>query len=574
MTGAEAVLECLRREGVDLVFGYPGGAVIPLYDALPKFEIRHILTRHEQGAAFAAGGYARASGKVGVAIATSGPGATNLVTGIADAYMDSVPIVCLTGQVPRSMIGKDSFQESDITGITLPIVKHNYLVREMTELPHVIHEAFHIARSGRPGPVLVDIPKDLQILEFSGSLEVPLEALRGYVVRNEPDPLAIAAAAELLNRSERPCLYIGGGCVTSGARDELVALAEAAGIPATWTLMGKSAFPEDHPRACGMLGMHGAAYANYAITQCDLMIVCGARFDDRVTGKLATFNPEAKVIHIDIDPAELGKNRAVEVAVEANIKPALRALLPRVQRQDRKEWLAQVDGWKKRHPLVARGPKETGEIRPQLLLDKLSAATEGKAIVVADVGQHQMWAAQFYHPSEPRLFQTSGGLGAMGFSLPAAIGAQFGCPDREVWVICGDGGIQMNIQELAVASLHRLPIRIMLVNNGYLGMVRQWQELFHDRNYSETWLQTRPSDHPAGDARVIPDFVKLCDAYGIEAKRIEDAVDVEGAIEWARGVDGPALLEFVVHEEENVWPMVPAGGDTGEPLLDPAGVDA
>lgn len=570
MNGAEAVLECLRREGVEVLFGYPGGAVIPLYDALPKFELRHVLVRHEQGAAFAAGGYARASGRVGVAVATSGPGVTNLVTGIADAHMDSVPIVCITGQVPRAMIGKDSFQEADATGITLPIVKHNYLVREVEELPHVIHEAFHIARSGRPGPVLIDIPKDLQFAPYNGPLEVPLEALRGYVVRSEPDPIDIAAAADLINKAERPAFYVGGGAVTSGAREALVQVAEAGSIPVTWTLMGKGAFPEDHPLAAGMLGMHGAAYANYTITRCDLMIVCGARFDDRVTGRLSSFNPGAQVIHIDIDPAELGKNRAVQVAVEADVRRALQALAPRVRRMDRSAWLAQVEDWRTRHPLVPYRTNERGDLRPQHLIEALDQATGGEAIVATDVGQHQMWAAQFYHPRAPRLFLTSGGLGAMGAGLPMAIGAWFACPEREVWVVTGDGSLQMNIQELAVAALERVPVKIMLVNNGYLGMVRQWQELFHDRNYSETRLHTVPGD---GSPIISPDFVKVAEGYAIPARRVTEAEDVRDAVAWARQTDGPVLIDFVVHEEENVWPMVPAGGDTGEPLLDPAGVE-
>ncbi|MCC7494365.1 MAG: biosynthetic-type acetolactate synthase large subunit [Fimbriimonadaceae bacterium] len=572
MNGAEVVLECLRREGVEVVFGYPGGAVIPLYDALHKVDIRHILVRHEQGAALMAGGYARASGQVGVCIATSGPGVTNLVTGIADAYMDSIPIVCLTGQVPRPLIGKDSFQEIDATGITLPVVKHSYLVRDLAELPQVIAEAFHIARTGRPGPVLVDIPKDVQLEAFQGSLEVDRATLRSKQPAAEPDGASLAAAAELLNQAVRPTLYVGGGALASGATAELLAFAEAADIPVTWTLMGKGAFPEDHRLAVGMIGMHGAAYANYALTRCDVMLTVGARFDDRVTGKLATFAPEAKVIHIDVDRAELGKNRWPLVGVEGDLKTVLQRLLPRVQRHpERAAWVTQVQDWKAQHPLVPHRVKETGEIRPQHLLEQLNRLTGGQAIVSTDVGQHQMWAAQFYRPAEPRLWLTSGGAGTMGFGLPAAIGAWFARPGRANWLVTGDGSLQMNIQELAVAVLERVPVKVLLINNGYLGMVRQWQELFHGRNYSETWLSTVATPE---SPRISPDFVKLFEAYGAVGRRVFDDADVEEAMAWAAAVDGPALVEFVVHDEENVWPMVPAGGDTAAPILEPEGVDA
>jgi acetolactate synthase-1/2/3 large subunit len=567
MNGAEATLQCIAAEGVEVVFGYPGGAVIPLYDALHKVNMRHVLVRHEQGAAFMAAGYARATGKVGVCISTSGPGATNLVTGIADAHMDSIPIVCLTGQVARPLIGKDSFQEADVTGITLPIVKHSYLVQSIEELPWVIHEAFHLARTGRPGPVVVDLPKDIQTLPCDISLDVAPERFRTAGGRVVPNPAQVAAAAAIINEAERPTLYVGGGSL--GARAQLLAFAEKAGVPVTWTLMGKGAFPEDHDLAVGMLGMHGAAYANYAITRCDVMIVCGARFDDRVTGKLATFAPDAKVVHIDIDPAELGKNRVPLAPVHGDVAASLTALSAAVAPAKHAPWRAQVTQWKADFPLVPHRVKETGEIRPQHLLETLTRVTGGEAIVATDVGQHQMWAAQFYRPTEPRLFLTSGGLGTMGFGLPAAIGAWFGRPDREVWLVTGDGSLQMNIQELAVAALERVPLRVMLINNGYLGMVRQWQELFFARNYAETWLHTVPSD---GDPIISPDFCKLFEAYGIAARRVTRDDEVDAAIDWARGVDGPALIEFVVHEEENVWPMVPAGGDTGKPILEPEGV--
>jgi len=568
MNGAEAILQCLVKEGVDVVFGYPGGAVIPLYDALHKVDVRHVLVRHEQGAAFMAGGYARATGKVGVCIATSGPGATNLVTGIADAHMDSVPIVAITGQVARPLIGKDSFQEADISGITLPIVKHSYLVKNMEELPWMMHEAFHIARSGRPGPVLIDVPKDIQTMLCEVPLDVPSSRLRGTVKTGAPDPRHIAAAAEIIDAAERPTLYVGGGSID--ARAALLAFAEKLDIPVTWTLMGKGAFPEDHALAVGMLGMHGAAYANYAITRCDVMIVCGARFDDRVTGKLATFAPHARVVHLDIDPAELGKNRIPLAPVPGDVAGSLAALTAACTQRRHEAWRTQVDQWRQQFPLVPHRVKDTGEIRPQHLLDKLTAATGGEAILATDVGQHQMWAAQFYRPRQPRLFLTSGGLGTMGFGLPSAIGAWFGKPRREVWLVTGDGSIQMNIQELAVAVLEKVPLRVMLINNGYLGMVRQWQELFFARNYSETWLHTVPSGEP--DSVVSPDFCKLFEAYGAAARRVFRDQDVDEAIDWARTVDGPALIEFIVHEEENVWPMVPAGGDTAEPILEPEGV--
>ncbi len=570
MNGAEATLACLRNEGVEVVFGYPGGVVIPLYDALHKVDIRHVLVRNEQGAAMMAGGYARASGRVGVAIATSGPGVTNLITGIADAHMDSIPIVCITGQVTRPLIGKDSFQEVDATGITLPIVKHSYLVRSTNELPQILAEAFHIARSGRPGPVVVDIPKDVQLEAFTGSFEVSREDLRGYVVRTAPEADELRAAAEVLNAAERPALYVGGGAVASGAREALVAFAEAGSIPVCWTLMGKGAFPEEHPLATGMIGMHGAAYANYTITRCDVMVVVGARFDDRVTGKLATFAPKAQVIHVDIDPAELGKNRTPVVALRADVKKTLTALTEYVQQVDREPWLEQVRDWKDRFPLVPHRVSEDGRIRPQHLLEVLNSVTGGNAIVATDVGQHQMWAAQFYRPSGPRQFLTSGGLGTMGFGLPAAIGAWFAQPEREIWLVTGDGSIQMNVQELAVAALEGVPLKVMLLNNGYLGMVRQWQELFHQRNYSETWLYTVPTED---SPRVSPDFVKLFDAYGLPARRVTTDDEVQEAMAWLQSLDTAGLVEFIVHDEENVWPMVPAGGDTAEPILEPEGAD-
>lgn len=561
MTGAQVLLKGLLQEGVEIIFGFPGGAVIPIYDELFKqSEIRHVLSRHEQGAAFMASGYARASGKVGVAMATSGPGATNLVTGIADAYMDSIPIVCLTGQVPRLMIGRDSFQEADTTGITMPIVKHNYLVYDEYELPIIVREAFHLARTGRPGPVLIDIPKDVSTAEIDLN-RVKRRELRGYHPVYEGSEEYLDRAADLINDAQRPLLYIGGGVIASGAHEEVRQLAEAGNIPVAWTLMGKGAFPESHPLAVGMLGMHGAAYANYAITSCDVMIALGVRFDDRVTGRLETFAPEAKVIHVDIDPAELGKNRTPLVPIQGDVKQVVTQLLPLIEHRPRMAWHEQIAQWKAAYPLRIKG-EEDGRLKPQHVIQALNEITKGKAIVTTSVGQHQMWAAQFYRVEEPRRFLTSGGLGAMGFGFPAAIGAKFARPEEEVWCITGDGSFQMNLQEMAVAVLHKLPIRIVLINNGYLGMVRQWQQLFHEARYAETYLGG------------VPDFARLAEAYGAAGRRVEKVEEIIPALEWAQEfTDRPVLLDFRVAQEENVFPMVPAGGDTGRPLLEEPGAE-
>jgi acetolactate synthase-1/2/3 large subunit len=556
MTGAQALLKCLQEEGVDIIFGFPGGAVIPIYDALFDSEIRHVLVRHEQGAAFMAGGYARATGRVGVALATSGPGVTNLVTGIADCYMDSVPVVFLTGQVSRSMIGRDAFQETDATGITMPIVKHSYLVQDVHELPVIVKEAFHIARSGRPGPVLIDIPKDVSYEQFDFNQATQRE-LRGYQPIYVAQPEVIQAAADLINQSERPLLYLGGGTISSGASEEVIALAEAGNIPAAWTLMGKGAIPESHPLAVGMLGMHGAAYANYAIGHCDAMIALGARFDDRVTGKLSTFAPTAKVLHVDIDPAEIGKNRRPDLSIQGDVKQVLQQLLPFIRKIPRTAWLEQIEAWKRAYPLNV-GDSQDGRLKPQHVLQALNEVTRGQAIVATDVGQHQMWAAQLYRVERPRQFLTSGGLGAMGFGLPTAIGAQMAFPEAEVWCITGDGSIQMNIQEMATAVLQKLPIKIAIINNGYLGMVRQWQELFHNSRYSETYLAT------------VPDWVKLAEAYGAAGRHVTRPEEVLPALRWAQQIsDRPTILNFQVVQEENVFPMVPAGGDTSNPWLGP-----
>jgi len=555
-TGAQALVKGLQEEGVEILFGIPGGVLIPIYDVLYHSGLRHILARHEQGAAFMASGYARSTGRVGVAIATSGPGVTNLVTGIADAYMDSVPVVFLTGQVPRPMIGRDSFQETDATGITLPIVKHSYLVMDERELPIIVKEAFHLARTGRPGPVLIDIPKDVSTAEFDDE-DSPQRELRGFHPVLEAEPDQVEQAVDLINRAERPLLYIGGGVIASEAAAEVQALAEGGNIPVAWTLMGKGGFPESHSLALGMLGMHGLASANYATHHCDVMIALGVRFDDRVTGKLSTFAPAAKVIHVDVDPAEIGKNRRpTEVGIQGDVKRVLRQLNPHIRARDRTAWLEQIAQWKQNHPLRTYADDDP-VLRPQHVVQALNEVTQGQSILSTDVGQHQMWAAQFYHVDRPRRFLSSGGLGAMGFGFPAAIGAQFAHPEADVWCLSGDGSFQMNIQELAVAVIHKLPVTVAIINNGYLGMVRQWQQLFCEGRYSETCLFTTD---------LIPDFVKVAEAYGAVGRRIRTVDEVRPAIEWAYAYrEGPTVLDFMVREDENVFPMVPAGGDTADP---------
>ena len=554
MTGSRALLECLKREGVDRIFGYPGGAVIPIYDMLYQFkEIEHILVRHEQGAGHMAEGYALATGRVGVCLATSGPGATNLVTPLCDAMMDSVPLVAITGQVPTAAIGTDAFQEADITGITMPITKHNWLVKDVTQLPRIIAEAFHIARSGRPGPVLVDIPKDIANTEFdyepySGEVEMPTykPTITGH--RHQ-----IKKAAELIAAAERPILYVGGGVINSGASSEITELAEKANIPVTTTLKGLGAFSEVHPLSLGMLGMHGTAYANYAVSECDLLIAVGARFDDRVTGKAKEWVPNAKIIHIDIDPAEIGKVLAADVPVVGDVKTILLELNKIVEPKTHVEWNAKVDKLKRDFPL--HFPND-GILHGQYVIEQIGEVSDHKGIVVTDVGQHQMWAAQFYKCREPRQFVTSGGLGTMGFGLPAAIGAQFGRPDAHVFCVSGDGSIQMCIQELMVATVYKLPIKICILNNMYLGMVRQWQELFHESHYS------------AVDLEQSPDFVKLAEAYGAHGIRCSEPSMVRAALDEAMSItDRPTVLDFRIAKEENVFPMIPAGGTISQMVV-------
>lgn len=549
-TGAKILIEGLQREGVETLFGYPGGVVLPIYDELYNSSLRHILVRHEQAAAHAADGFARASGRVGVCLATSGPGACNLVTGIATAYMDSVPIVALTGQVPTNLLGNDAFQESDITGITMPITKHNYLVKRTEDLGHVVREAFFIARTGRPGPVLIDLPKDVSTKEID--FEYPESenvSLRGYQPTYRGHSRQIDRALELLLEAERPLLYIGGGVISSNAAEELLQFAESLMIPVTTTLMGLGAIPCDHPLNLGMLGMHGTRYANYAVTESDLLIAIGVRFDDRVTGKLDTFASQAKIIHVDIDPAEIGKNKRVDVPIVGDAKSVLKEMIARIQKKkDYEKWLARIRAWKEKYPM--RYPKD-GSLRPQFIIEELSALLKGEGIIVSEVGQNQMWTAQYFCFKKPRTWITSGGLGTMGYGFPAAMGAHFARPDEVVFDIAGDGSFQMNIQELGTVSHYRIPVKVAILNNRFLGMVRQWQELFYDRRYSYTELPP-------------VDFVKVANAYGIDGMRVEDPSDVRAALSAAIETDGPFVLDFRIEREENVFPMVPAGAAINE----------
>lgn len=542
-SGAQIFVDSLIKQGVDTIFGYPGGSVLPIYDALYDSEIRHILTRHEQGAAHAADGYSRASGRPGVCLATSGPGATNLVTGIANAYMDSVPLVAFTGQVVTSQLGKDSFQEADIIGITLPITKHSYLVKDVRDLARVIKEAFYIATTGRPGPVLIDIPRDISAslteYEEPGPVNLP-----GYKIPGEPSNTKIEEAVQAIVASNQPVIYAGGGVVNSGASDELQKFAELILAPVTTTLMGLSGFPGNHPLALGMLGMHGSKYANYAVCECDLLIAVGVRFDDRVTGKLESFAPGAKIIHIDIDPAEIGKNIRSDIPLVGDVKKSLTALIERIKARLPGAWQEKIKLWKKEYPLTY---EKNGGIKPQYVISQIYRMGEKQATrVTTDVGQHQMWSAHYYSLTRPRSFISSGGLGTMGFGLPAAIGVQVACPDELVFDIAGDGSIQMNIQEMATAVNYELPVKVAILDNGYLGMVRQWQELFYNRRYSYTEL-------------VNPDFAKLAEAYGAVGMRITRPEDVIPALEDAIAVKKPVMMDFVVEREENVLPMVPPG---------------
>ncbi|MEJ5243105.1 MAG: biosynthetic-type acetolactate synthase large subunit [Desulfomicrobiaceae bacterium] len=558
-TGAQILLECLQREGVDLIFGFPGGAIIDIYDELPNHPIRHILVRHEQGAVHAADGYARASGKVGVCLVTSGPGATNTVTGIATAYMDSVPLVIFTGQVPTQLIGNDAFQEADIVGITRPCTKHNYLVKDVRQLAFTIKQAFYLARTGRPGPVLVDLPKD--VIRATAEFHYPeTMSMRSYNPRYSPNRKQLRRAAELIAASSRPVIYAGGGVIAADAAGELTQLARTHHLPVTTTLMGLGAFPGTDPLWLGMLGMHGTYTANMAINNADLLISIGARFDDRVTGRVDAFAPQAKIIHFDIDPTSISKNVGVDVPIVADCRQGLVGLMEELARVSGVDWqgkhaawLAELAAMQREHPLTYAPGGEY--IKPQWVVEKIYEITQGEAIITTEVGQNQMWAAQFYRYTRPRTFLSSGGLGTMGYGFPAAIGAQLAFPDRLVIDIAGDGSIQMNIQELATAVSYQIPVKVVILNNGYLGMVRQWQELFYNKNYCATCLH------------INPDFVALAKAYGAEGFRVERAEDVEPMLRKAFAHPGPVFVDVRVEPEENVAPMVPAGAALSEMLL-------
>jgi acetolactate synthase-1/2/3 large subunit len=551
INGAKALIKCLEKEGVDILFGYPGGQIIPFYNELYDSNMRHILVRHEQAAAHAADGYARATGKIGVCVSTSGPGATNLVTGIATAYMDSVPIVALTGQVPTSMIGNDAFQEADITGITQPITKHNYLVQDAKELPRILKEAFHIAYTGRPGPVLIDLPKDIQNTEIDFYYPEKVE-MRGYKPTYKGNIQQIKRAAEEILNSSMPVIYAGGGVISSNSSCELVELAETINAPVTTTLMGISSIPTDHPLYIGMLGMHGSKYANYAVQESDLIIAVGARFDDRVTGKLESFAPNARVIHIDVDPAEISKNVKVHIPIVGDAKQVLKSLNKYVKRCNSEAWIEKINKWKKEYPLTYKQMSPDG-VMPQFVIEQISKVCND-AIIVTEVGQHQMWAAQYFNYRKPRTFITSGGLGTMGYGFPAAMGAKVGRPDKTVIDIAGDGSFQMNSQELATVVQNKIPVVVVILNNGYLGMVRQWQELFYERRYSCTFIK--------GSV----DFVKLAEAYGALGLRAERPSEVGPAIEEAVRSGRPAVVDVIVECEANVYPMVPAGAAINEIL--------
>ena len=559
LTGAQIFFESLKAEGVEVIFGLPGGVLLDLYDEMPKHDIRHILVRHEQGAAHMADGYARATGRVGVCLVTSGPGATNTVTGIATAYMDSIPIVVFTGQVPTALIGNDAFQEADIVGITRPCTKHNYLVKDVNDLARIIREAFYLARSGRPGPILVDLPKD--VINAKAEYKYPKKiALKGYKPTTEAHMGQIKRAYTAISRAKKPVIYAGGGVINSNAAKELKQLGENLRCPVTTTLMGLGGFPAPHELWLGMLGMHGTFRANMAMGSTDLLIAIGARFDDRVTGKLDEFAPSAKIIHIDIDPTSISKNVKVDIPIVGDCKDALKKLLQLAKESPiddlekvRKPWLDQIQKWKETYPLAYEQKDDL--IKPQYVVEKLYELSEGKAIIATEVGQNQMWAAQYYHFFEPRTLLTSGGLGTMGYGLPAAIGAQAAFPDRLVIDVAGDGSIQMCIQEMITAVENNLPVKVAILNNQYLGMVRQWQQLFYEKNYCSTCL------------KIAPDFVKLAEAYGALGLRAHKPDEVEAIIREGFASPKPVIMDFVVNPEECVYPMVPAGAAMTEMLL-------
>ena len=565
LSGAQILIESLAREGAEVVFGYPGGVTLPVYDVLYSHPLRHVLVRHEQNAAFAAQGYARATGKAGVCMATSGPGATNLTTGLVDALMDSIPVVAITGQVPQALIGRDAFQEADTFGISRSATKHNYLVKDIGELAQTIHEAFYIATSGRPGPVLVDITKDVLIAAGPYSGTQRMEPLRGYRLKSEPDEESVERAVEFLWNADRPYIYAGGGVISSGASAELVRCSELLEAPLAHTVMGLGAMPTGHPNFISMLGMHGSYAANMGVTECDALVGIGVRFDDRVTGRLDRFAPNAKVLHVDIDAAEINKNRRADVGVVGDAKAVLRRLnarleetratLGRERRGARLAWMERIRRMKREHPFVY--DRSGGDIKPQALMEKLDAISGGEAIVTVDVGQHQMWAAQYLRFNRPRLWQSSSGLGSMGFGVPAAVGAKFACPDRTVISIVGDGGFMMSMPELGTIATNRLPLKIIVMNNNTLGMVRQWQELFYDKRYSEVAIES------------FPDASLLAAAFGISGGSVTQPDDLDAALEHAFAEPGPYLLNVQVAPEECVYPMVPAGGAVDEMILQP-----
>lgn len=549
MTGSQVLLDGLIKEGVDIVFGILGGAILPLYDTLPQFpQIHHVLVRHEQCAAHAAEGYARASGKVGVCFATSGPGATNLVTGIANAYLDSSPMVAITGQVTRRFIGKDAFQEIDITGITLPITKHNYLVRDTSSLAKIVKEAFYLARTGRPGPVLIDVPKDVFTEEIEYHAPGKIE-LASYKATLKGHPAQIQKAATVINNAHKPVIIAGRGVIISEAFAELKELAEKAQIPVVTTLLGMGSFPESHVLSYRWLGMHGMAYANLAVNNADVIIAVGMRFDDRATAEVNTFAPNASIVHIDIDPAEIGKNISVDVPIVGDVKAVLLPLNKLIQPAQHGEWLQQLDAWRREHPSIDF--RDSDSVLPQYVVQQIYEATQGKAIIVTGVGQHQMWAAQYYLYNMPKSLISSGGLGTMGFGLPASVGVKTGRPDATVWCIDGDGSFQMTMHELATIVQEKLAVKIAIFNNGFLGLPRQWQELMYEKRFVASPL-------------LGPDYVKIAEAYGIPAERVEHKVEIIPAIDKAMAYDGPYLIDFAIEPEENVYPFVPPGASLEE----------
>ncbi|HMK30832.1 MAG TPA: biosynthetic-type acetolactate synthase large subunit [Terriglobales bacterium] len=557
-TGAEIVWECLLREGVRNIFGYPGGAILPTYDALTKYDIHHVLVRHEQGATHMADGFARAGGGVGVAIATSGPGATNMVTGIATAMLDSSPIVCITGQVGSKLIGSDAFQETDITGVTLPITKHNYLVTHAEDIARTIREAFYIAQSGRPGPVLIDITKDAQQGTCKFDWESAKPQLPGYRPDLSPAPEDYEKAIAMIGSAQRPVILSGHGVILSGATRLVKDFAERAHIPIAMTLLGIGGIPASHPLNLGMMGMHGEAWVNHAIQEADLLLAFGMRFDDRVTGNLKTYAPTAKKIHVEIDPAEINKNVRVDIALLGDLGEVLQELLPRIETRDRSEWLSHIRELKGDSAVRdIQNLPDSGHLYAAHVINDLWRETRGRALVVTDVGQHQMWEAQYYHHDQPRSLITSGGLGTMGFALPAAIGAKFARPDAEVWVVVGDGGFQMTMAELATIVQEKIDVKIAIINNGFLGMVRQWQEFFYEKRYAATPL-------------LNPDFAKLADAYGIRSFTVSERKDVISTVQEVRQHPGAALIDFRVEQEDSVYPMVPAGADLHAMIRRPA----